>query len=660
MDTWTRIERSGFYPTAVERALRRALGQGEPLATLCQVDTGFDRGSVFRHLTVVSLTRRAIVQLHVDELDGGSANIATAVHRVADIAGYSTMEVFSDPEHADGLSELTIALDLKGARRLDMEPARCEDPNCMADHGYTGTSYPDDLTFRISAAAAGGTLGMDVSSHQQNVDWASAYAAGSRFAYVKATEGGYYANPYFGQQYNGSAQVGMVRGAYHFANPRTSSGADQARYFVQNGGAWTADGKTLPGLLDIEFNPYPAYGNTCYNMTPAQLTAWTRDFVDTYRSLTGRDPMVYTATSWWSQCVGSQQFGTLPLHLASYSTVVGAIPAGWSGYDIWQFTDSGPFVGDSNFFPGTVNDLKVLAKNPKAVHRNWSNGQDRAVEDRAAEDRTAQDSNVVTTATGSIDIRTGIGSYWNENRSFYGNPIGTEYTLTNGVYAQKFTNGKTIYWTNSHGSHWLVTNGGLDQKFRSDIARFRGLTTNEETRSDTIAVSFANGEGGYWSNAYGTHILNERGAIYATWRKAGMKGAPTTDEQNLGNGIIKQEFTGSTTYVWSAQTGTHRLHTGGAFYHRFLHTGGTWGAPVTDETATSTGAQVRFASGKVLLWSDAYGAYETNGNGAIFKHWEKNTARYGAARGDESYTNGVYYMDFERGTIRWTAQRGLY
>ena len=60
----------------------------------------------------------------------------------------------------------------------------------------------------------------------------------------------------------------MVRGAYHFANPRTSSGADQARYFVQNGGAWTADGKTLPGLLDIEFNPYPAYGNTCYNMTP--------------------------------------------------------------------------------------------------------------------------------------------------------------------------------------------------------------------------------------------------------------------------------------------------------------------------------------------------------------------------------------------------------
>ena len=56
---------------------------------------------------------------------------------------------------------------------------------------------------RSSWTPSGGTLGMDVSSHQQNLDWVSAYAAGSRFAYVKATEGTYYTNPYFAQQYNG-------------------------------------------------------------------------------------------------------------------------------------------------------------------------------------------------------------------------------------------------------------------------------------------------------------------------------------------------------------------------------------------------------------------------------------------------------------------------
>lgn len=152
MDTWTRIERGGFYPRAVKSALRRALGGTEPLATLCQVDTGFDRGAVFRHLTIASLTERAIIQLHVDELEGGSVSVATAVRRARDIAGYSTMEVYADPENASGLTEMTIALDLGGARRLEIEAAQCEDPHCVADHGFTGTSFPDDMTFRISAA----------------------------------------------------------------------------------------------------------------------------------------------------------------------------------------------------------------------------------------------------------------------------------------------------------------------------------------------------------------------------------------------------------------------------------------------------------------------------------------------------------------------------
>jgi hypothetical protein len=49
-----------------------------------------------------------------------------------------------------------------------------------------------------------------------------------------------------------SANVGMIRGAYHFALPNSSSGATQANYFAGNGGGWSWDGKTLPGALDIE------------------------------------------------------------------------------------------------------------------------------------------------------------------------------------------------------------------------------------------------------------------------------------------------------------------------------------------------------------------------------------------------------------------------
>ena len=81
--------------------------------------------------------------------------------------------------------------------------------------------------------------------------------------------------------------------------------------------------------------------------------------------------MVYTANSWWSQCVGTGEFGKTLLHLANYNYVPGPTPNGWKSYDIWQFSADGPFVGDSNFFPGSFNDLKALASNPQATNRSW-------------------------------------------------------------------------------------------------------------------------------------------------------------------------------------------------------------------------------------------------------------------------------------------------
>ncbi|MDC4233184.1 DUF5998 family protein [Actinomyces sp. B33] len=158
MDTWERIERTGFYPRVVARALARALAGDEPLASVCQVDAAFDRGSVFRHLTVAVLTERSLIHVHVDELDGGGAGLASSVHPIGRIGAVSTMEVLDDPEADGSVSELTIAIDLGGQRRTEVEPAQCDDPECPADHGYTASSFPDDLTLRVSAAADGPDL----------------------------------------------------------------------------------------------------------------------------------------------------------------------------------------------------------------------------------------------------------------------------------------------------------------------------------------------------------------------------------------------------------------------------------------------------------------------------------------------------------------------
>ena len=203
--------------------------------------------------------------------------------------------------------------------------------------------------------------GLDVSGYQGNVDWNSVAANGAKFAYVKATESTDYTNPSFSQQYDGSYGVGIIRGAYHFATPNTASGATQANYFADHGGGWSGDGMTLPGMLDIEWNPY---GDTCYGMDQATMGGWIADFLNTYQSRTGRWPVIYTATSWWNQCVGASGNGfgaNDPLFIANYNGSPGALPAGWGYQTIWQFADSGTFPGDQDQFNGDISRVQALA-----------------------------------------------------------------------------------------------------------------------------------------------------------------------------------------------------------------------------------------------------------------------------------------------------------
>jgi len=126
----------------------------------------------------------------------------------------------------------------------------------------------------------------------------------------------------FSSQYIGATNAGLIRGAYHFAHPDSSSGAAQANFFLEHGGGWSADGKlygywlahhrklsmphflgiTLPGVLDIEckilmssfcdhthsseeVNPN---GAECYGLSPSAMVSWIADFSNTYHAATSR------------------------------------------------------------------------------------------------------------------------------------------------------------------------------------------------------------------------------------------------------------------------------------------------------------------------------------------------------------------------------------
>ncbi len=213
----------------------------------------------------------------------------------------------------------------------------------------------------VSPMIPAGLPGLDVSHYQGTINWTSVHNAGAKFAYIKATEGTSYQDPTFSANYTNSYYAGFVRGAYHFARPDGASGAAQADYFAAHGGAWSADGQTLPGMLDIEYGP----SSTCYGVSQANMRTWINSFLNEYHAKTSRWATIYTTTDWWTTCTGnwSGPSANDPLAIARYSSSVGTLPAGWGFYTFWQFADAGQFPGDQDVFNGSASRLTALANN---------------------------------------------------------------------------------------------------------------------------------------------------------------------------------------------------------------------------------------------------------------------------------------------------------
>jgi GH25 family lysozyme M1 (1,4-beta-N-acetylmuramidase) len=215
----------------------------------------------------------------------------------------------------------------------------------------------------VTPYAAWGPAGIDVSHYQGSINWSSVKSAGVSFAYIKATEGTGYKDPMFSANYLNAYNAKVIRGAYHFAQPSSSSGAAQATYFAANGGAWSADNLTLPGMLDLE--------GGCYGMSTSAMQSWILDFYNTYKAKTSRDIVIYTSPSWWNSCTGgwSGMSARSPLFVADWTSAANpTIPSGFPYATIWQYTDAGSVSGisgavDRDRFNGDSARLLALANN---------------------------------------------------------------------------------------------------------------------------------------------------------------------------------------------------------------------------------------------------------------------------------------------------------
>ena len=192
--------------------------------------------------------------------------------------------------------------------------------------------------------------GIDISRWQDNIDWPRARDAGISFAFIKATEGGDRVDPGFQVHWNGAAQAGVARGAYHFfyfCRPAE----EQARWFIRH---VPRDPAALPPVLDMEWNPFSP---TCTRRPPAaQVQAEARTFIAMLERHYGKRPVIYTTPDFYEQTgIGAVD---ATFWLRAVADHPSAIYPGQS-WSFWQYTGTGVVPG----IPGGV-DINAFRGSP--------------------------------------------------------------------------------------------------------------------------------------------------------------------------------------------------------------------------------------------------------------------------------------------------------
>ncbi|BBH16187.1 hypothetical protein Back2_04740 [Nocardioides baekrokdamisoli] len=154
------IDRTGYYPDVVTDAVAEAVAGEEIESFFVHHEPTFEHDEVRRHLTVLVLTPSRLVLVHTDEHGGDDllpepyTSTSTESIRLGAVTSVAVTRLTTSTVPAR-LAEANLAISWGSMSRLDLEPARCGDPDCDADHGYTGTVGGDDFTLRVSAAADG-------------------------------------------------------------------------------------------------------------------------------------------------------------------------------------------------------------------------------------------------------------------------------------------------------------------------------------------------------------------------------------------------------------------------------------------------------------------------------------------------------------------------
>jgi lysozyme len=228
--------------------------------------------------------------------------------------------------------------------------------------------------------------GIDVSRWQNTIDWGAVRAAGTRFVFIKATEGGDHIDPRFVANWHGARAAGIPTGAYHFVF-WCRPAHEQMDWFVQHIPA-ANDHLALPPVLDLEWN---TSSRTCPRKVPREVALEkARVMLRALEAHTGKIPVIYTDITFHREVLeGEREFDRYPFWLRS----VAARPEErYTGrrWAFWQYTATGRIPGiqggvDRNAFAGTEAEFTGWLRGEFDLgSRTWKRQPSQAVPARPA------------------------------------------------------------------------------------------------------------------------------------------------------------------------------------------------------------------------------------------------------------------------------------
>lgn len=190
----------------------------------------------------------------------------------------------------------------------------------------------------------------DLSNWQRTIDW-NLEKREVAAVYVKVSQGLTFIDATARAKIRGAASVGLPVGGYHFATPGVGSPEAQADRLLSL--APHLPYRRLRACVDCEWNEL--------GLNSAQLAAWYLGFVIRVHRVAGYWPTMYGSPSYLQAFATyhPEVFGRCPLWVAHYGVPRPHVPAPWTHWTAWQWTQSfkDPAVGrvDDSFVADLAN-----------------------------------------------------------------------------------------------------------------------------------------------------------------------------------------------------------------------------------------------------------------------------------------------------------------